>query len=375
MLLLSGETSYSTCQMIHKDMIQGFPYQLISELRCTHDGASLQLDQKCQMSEDGTCVRHGTLSCTDCSASFAINDGILDMLDADALDVESRHEKQLRNETASSQQVTGPAWYENEQNLSEIIPTLEALSVNSGMTMLELGCGDGRYTVQLAGMCKWIVALDFSVESLRILAQRCKNLKNVVLVLGDISSVKVGSAHFDRVFSTLASNLPTREHRQTMYHLATQALKPDGRFVFSAHHHGPRQRLSGEEKSGRYTHGGIYRYNFTVSECNAEVRPYFKFVITRPIQIHLPFARKLPLSIVDQSRFLERIPLLNHFGNLILCTAEHPLCSGEVKRSPLQMHSDYDFEVRGYDSNVTIQDISISESETVAKNDRTPQGH
>jgi SAM-dependent methyltransferase len=361
--------------MIHMDMIQGFPYQLISALRCKQDGAPLQLDQKCQMSEDGAFVRQGTLRCTNCSVSFAIDDGILNMLDADALDQESQHEKQLRNVTASSQQATGPAWYENEQNLSEIIPTLEALSVNQDMTILELGCGDGRYTVQLAGLCKWIVALDFSIESLRILAQRCKKPRNVALVLGDISNIKVCNAHFDRVFSTLASNLPTREHRQAMYHLATQALKSDGRFVFSTHHHGLRQRLSGEDKSGRYTQGGIYRYNFTVSECYAEVRPYFKSVTARPIQIHIPFARTLRLPIVAQSRFLERIPLLSYLGNLILCTAERPLRSEMVNRSSQQKYSNFYLEGGEYGSDGTIQDFSVPESGTAAKNDRKPRGH
>jgi SAM-dependent methyltransferase len=305
-------------------MLQGFPWQLISELLCTQDGAPLQLGQKCQLSEDGVFVRHGTLCCTNCSATFTIDDGILNMLDAVALDEESQHEKHVRNENARLLQASGPAWYDNEHNLSEIIPTLEALSIHQDMTILELGCGDGRYTVHLAGQCKWIVALDFSIEALRILAQRCNNLKNVALVLGDITNIKVCDAHFDRVFSTLASNLPTREHRQAMYHLATKALKSDGRFVFSVHHHGIRQRLSGERKSGRYSQGGIYRYNFTVNECKAEVRPYFKSVKARPIQILLPFARKLRLPIVAQSRIFERIPLFSYLGNLILCTAERP---------------------------------------------------
>jgi SAM-dependent methyltransferase len=311
-------------------MIHGFPCELISELRCTNDGALLQPGQNCQISEDGNFIRHGTLRCSNCSATFSIDDGILNMLDTVALDEESQHEKQVRNESARSLQATGPAWYDNEHNLSEIIPTLEALSVNPDMTILELGCGDGRYTVRLAGQCKWILALDFSIESLRILAQRCRNLKNVALVLGDIASIQLCGAHFDRVFSTLVSNLPTREHRQAMYKLVTKALKLDGRFVFSAHHHGLRQRLSGEDKSGRYTQGGIYRYNFTVSECKAEIRPYFKLVRARPIQIHLPFARKLRLPIVAQSRFFERIPLFNYLGNLILCTAEHPLRTAEL---------------------------------------------
>jgi SAM-dependent methyltransferase len=307
-------------------MIFGFPLQLISELCCTHDGAALQLRQNCQLSADGAFVRHGRLVCTDCSAAFAIDDGILNMLHGISLDAESQHEQQLRDGHAKSMKATGPAWYENEHNyehnLMEMIPTMEALSANQDKTILELGCGDGRYTVALAGQCQWILAVDFSIESLRILQQRLQSPQNVGLILGDVTTMKVCAAHFDRVFSTLVSNLPTPEHRHAMYRLAAHALKRDGRFVFSTHHHGCKQKLSGERKLGRYIEGGIYRYNFTVGECKAEVRQYFKVVEARPIQIYFPFARRLRLPLVAQSRFFERIPLLNGLGGLVLCTAE-----------------------------------------------------
>ena len=122
-------------------------------------------------------------------------------------------------------------------------------------------------------------------------------------MLGDVTTMKVCAGHFDRVFSTLVSNLPSREHRNAMYRLASCALKPDGRLVFSTHHHGYRQRLRGETKSGRYKQGGIYRYKFTVSECKAELWPYFNVVNARPIQIYFPFARRLRLPLVAQSLF------------------------------------------------------------------------
>lgn len=315
-------------------MALGFPIQLISKIRCTSDGAALELGHNCQLSEDGGFIKHGTLHCCNCAATFTIDDGILNMLNHVALDDESKLEQQLRNERAiRSANASKSAWYENEYSSTELIPTLNALSAGQGQTILELGCGDGRYTVLLADQCQWVLAVDFSLESLRILQLRLEDTRNVALVHGDITTMKVGAESFDRVLSTLVSNLPTREHRNGMYRLAGDALKLSGRFVFSTHHHGFWQMLRGEAKSGRYELSGIYRYNFTVSECTAEARRYFESIKARPIQIYLPLARRLRLPLVTLSRFLEPIPLINKLGELILCTAERPIRDnlGEAK--------------------------------------------
>jgi SAM-dependent methyltransferase len=312
----------------------GFPTQLISKLCCTADGEALELDLNRILNEGDGLIRNGTLHCRKCKTAFQIHDGILNMLKEIAMDDESEHERQLRNEKANRlKNVDGPACYQNEHNSMEMIPTLDALSVSPETTILELGCGDGRYTVQLAGQCKWILAIDFSIDALRLLQQRLQETRNVGLVLGDVTTLKV-MACFDRVLSTLVSNLPTREHRNSMYCLAANALKPNGRFVFSTHNHGFRQKVLGEPKSGRYSQGGIYRYNFTVSECKEEVRPYFKVISARPIQIYFPFARRLRLPLFALSRFLEHIPLINGLGNLILCTAEqHVLADPNVRNA------------------------------------------
>lgn len=304
-------------------MTFGFPLRLISKLCCPSDGAALELGKNCELSEDDGLVRHGALRCANCEATFAIDDGILNMLSEIALDDESKHEQQLRNENARSLTIaTRPARWENEHNQMEMIPTLEALSISQDMTALELGCGDGRYTVRLADQCRLILAADFSIESLWILRQRLQETRNVGLVVADITTMKVRAAGFDRVLATLVSNLPTRAHRNAMYYLAASALGPNGRFVFSTHNHGFRQRLAGDTKAGRYTHGGVYRYNFSVSECKAEVQPYFRVIKARPIQIYFPFGRTLRLPILALSRLLERVPLINGLGELILCTAE-----------------------------------------------------
>lgn len=310
-------------------MALGFPIQLISTLCCNGDGENLELSPNCLASEDGESIRYGAIHCPRCRATFTIDDGVLNMLNGIALDDESLHEQHLRNELACSRltRTNRLTWYEDEHNQMEIIPTMKALSASKGMAILELGCGEGRYTINLHNQCQWILAVDFSMDSLRMLQHKLQDSRNVGLVLGDVTTMKVKTACFDRILSTLVSNLPTQKHRMAMYSLASNALKPDGRFVFSTHYHGIRQKLKGEKKSGRYGVGGIYRYNFAISECKAEVLPYFNAIKVKPIQIYLPFARRLRLPLVAHSLFLERVPLFNRLGNLLLCMAEQPFGS------------------------------------------------
>lgn len=302
--------------------MSGFPREFLSTLRCTADGGALQLAEDAAPTRSGA-IAEGMAQCRVCGRQYAIEGGILNLLDAAALDEESRHEQRLRDLEWGADTASQP-WWEDAHNGMEMSPTMEALQLDGAQTLLELGCGDGRYTVVLARSCRTL-AVDFSLESLRTAARRLDGVAGRVgLVLGDVSTLKVAERAFDVVFSTLVSNLPSRQHRDALYALSRRALRPDGRFVFSAHHHGIHQRLSGEEKSGRYEEGGIYRYNLGMGECRAEVRPYFERVRVKPIQIYFPFGRRLHLPVARLSRLMEHVPLANRLGQLILCTARRP---------------------------------------------------
>jgi ubiquinone/menaquinone biosynthesis C-methylase UbiE/uncharacterized protein YbaR (Trm112 family) len=303
-------------------MSPGFPKQLVSALCCTNDGTMLQADPACQLSANKQFVENGSIVCPNCRSAFQIDDGLVNLLDETKLDQESLHEKQLRDGHANTMTDMETPWYKNDHNLMEMVSTFSALALDRRKTVLELGCGDGRYTLSLADQSQSVLAVDFSKESLRLLQRRMNETQQIGLVLSDVTTLKVRPASFDRVLATLVSNLPTAEHRDAMYRMVASALKQDGRFVFSVHHHGFKQRWKGEPKSGRYMEGGILRYHFTVRECKKEVAKYFQRVKAWPIQIYFPFARKIRLPLVAQSRFLERIPLLNGLGCLVLCTAE-----------------------------------------------------
>lgn len=302
----------------------GFPKCLLQFVRCPHDGAELELaNGYLAPPGDADSVQSGRLVCRLCSAVSFLDGGILKLLSGIPLDEAGANELQRRN---SDRATVGPMDTPTRrmQNEMEMLPTLEALPVRPEHTVLELGCGEGRYTLPLAARTH-VLAVDFSIELLRILQSRLPaNARNVGLVLGDITTLKVAPQKFDFALSTLTSNLPSRQHREALYHLARTALAPRGSFVFSSHLQGIRQRLAGEKKSGYYKPGGIYRYNFGLREAIAEVQPYFRRVHVRPIQIHFPLARTLGLPVVRLSRLLERVPVLNLFGMLLLGVATEP---------------------------------------------------
>ncbi len=301
-------------------MMVGFPIATVPLLRCTVEGSALRVAH----GTDGVSVEHGSLACTSCGLAYRIDDGILDMLGTGLIDHESLHERTLRDGQEVSMPTDDRGEYGDAHNRMEMLPTLEALDADGECDVLELGCGDGRYTMRLAGRCRTLVAVDFSRPALVRLRQRLPSSVSVALIVGDVGTLAVKAGAFDRVLCTLMSNLPTREHREATYRLAARALRPSGRFVFSTHHHSVRDRLAGRPKSGRYREGGIYRYCFGVRECASEARGHFLSVHARPLRVYLPLSRKLRLPLLLQSRIAERIPVLNRLADLVLCSASDP---------------------------------------------------
>jgi len=305
---------------------QGFPRFAVSTVFCTHDGGELELKQPWLLDDQVDLIENGLLVCRKCQRSYAITEGILDVCDESVLDAESMHELRLRDKQyGAAIEVDGPAWWDGyEMEKAEIDPTIDSLGADGSKSLLELGCGDGRYTTALADRFKWILAVDFSLAALQRLQKRVAGRSNIVLVRADISTLKIRPGSFDRALSTLVSNLPTPEHRKSMFTLAGKAVGKNGRFVFSTHNHGFWPRALGKKKSERYEAGGMFRHNMTARDCKSEAGRFFHDVKAWTIQIQLPFSRRLKIPLYRTSRALEHLPVLGTFGMIALCTAEEP---------------------------------------------------
>ena len=142
-----------------------------------------------------------------------------------------------------------------------------------------------------------------------------------VLMQADVTAPYGGAGAFDRVFSTLHSNLPDREHRARALRWMADALVDGGRAVVSMHHHSLLDVVSGARRSGRYPDSGIYRYHMTTRESRAELAPWFARVR------HAYIAAAVPgLPSIDLARAVTRVPLLRTgLSRLFLAVAERPI--------------------------------------------------
>jgi len=298
---------------------RGFPILLLTLLRCPREGGALELDAGNPV-HDGH-VQRGNLRCHTCHALYQVEDGIVKLFDPSALDQESQHERALRDQPSADDNTS---WEQLPWSRMEVEPTLAALQPLSGSIVLELGCGGGRYTVFMADQAAAVLAVDFSRAALKKLGSRVASHWNIGLVQADCTRLRLPGKAFDRILSTLVSNLPSPAHRYAMFRLAADALAPSGRFVFSTHHHTLANRFRRVPQAGRYQDGGIFCYLFRRRELSEETQRYFRGVKCHPIQISLPFADHLGLPRVALSHAAESIPLVNQLGQLLLVTATEP---------------------------------------------------
>ena len=82
---------------------------------------------------------------------------------------------------------------------------MDSADVRPGMTVADIGAGDGYYTVRLAprvGQSGRVLAQDIQPEVIERLADRVarERLDNVSLKLGAVDDPRLPAASFDRVF-------------------------------------------------------------------------------------------------------------------------------------------------------------------------------
>jgi protein-L-isoaspartate O-methyltransferase len=252
---------------------------------------------------------------------YPITQGVLSLLDTQALHLESAREMKARDErNAAILSGDRQEWSSEFSDAIEGARTLDALDVDAGMTVCELGCGAGRYTAALSARARAVVAIDLSMSGLLATRNKLEPAALVGLVQADVTQPYAASGTFDRVLSTLHSNLPSREHRSASLGQINATLREGGKAVVSMHHYALRDVLLGVPRSGRYPDSGIYRYHLTTGEARREIDLYFERVRFEHVGASLPGIRSIRLTQVAA-----RIPLVRSaLSRLILAVIERP---------------------------------------------------
>lgn len=206
----------------------------------------------------------------------------------------------------------------------EIPSTLAGLPV-AGSTVLDFGCGTGRVTSNLIERASTFIGVDLSRISLKVFAEKIPDsCRNAALAWADTTQIALAPGSFDLVLSMqVLEHVPTPELRNMFLESIHRALRPGGNLRLTAYHHSLKRRLKREPRDGFHP-SGIFFHCFTIPEFRALVLRYFEIDALRPVEIHLPYIRRIA-GYPRVSRFLENVWGVNRFGNLVLVSAHKSL--------------------------------------------------
>lgn len=137
---------------------------------------------------------------------------------------------------------------------------LDEIGVRPGMTVLDLGCGPGSFSVaavELTGPAGTVYALDINPAAIKSVkrAARRKGLANVVAILGaDLRAIPVQSCNVALLHDVLHA-LPDPRQTMTGVH---RLLKHDGVLAVGDHH------MTQDEIVSAVTFGGLFSLSGTL---------------------------------------------------------------------------------------------------------------
>jgi len=141
-------------------------------------------------------------------------------------------------EIAQTMHYTGAPWLvrESRQREEDCRLLLEALEIEPGQRICDLGCGNGFYTVELArlvGPAGTVYAVDIQPEMLRMLAGRAKSerLGNIRPILGTVIDPRIPPGSCDLVLCVDVYH--EFSHPEQMLERIRAGLAPGGRLVLA----------------------------------------------------------------------------------------------------------------------------------------------
>lgn len=112
----------------------------------------------------------------------------------------------MGREIAQTMHYLGAPWLtrDERQREEDCALMLKKLDVREGMTVCDMGCGNGFYTLQLAKMVGpkgRVYAVDIQPEMLRLMEARAaeEGLENIESVLGDVDNPKLPADSIDLI--------------------------------------------------------------------------------------------------------------------------------------------------------------------------------
>jgi ubiquinone/menaquinone biosynthesis C-methylase UbiE len=164
--------------------------------------------------------------------------------------------------------------------------TMRRLRPGDGDRVLDAGAGTGRLTLELARTCKEVIAVDYSLESLKLCREKCErsDTQRVFCVQADLCKLPFKSGVFDKAGSVqVIQDLPSADGRTEMLRELHRVLRRDGMAVLTTFNYPFPERLgfvkyAGKKEGYHHTGGSIYYYRFDYKEFKNFLSSCFRIV-------------------------------------------------------------------------------------------------
>jgi SAM-dependent methyltransferase len=292
----------------------GFPVDLIGRVLCPKDSGRLLLDSTGVQPR----ILQGWVRCDTCGGFYEIRSGILRLMPGqEEIEELVRTEQDARDQGAARYDARFRPW----ENAIELSAIRSAVNFGRRGIMVDLACGTGRLTIQLARLAEATIAVDLSENSLRILGKKLEPGMKVGLVWSDATQLRLAPDSIDWALATqFLEHIPNRAQRLRFFMGVHAALRDGGELVLSAYYYSALRALLRRKQEGFHANG-IFYHRFTKSEMKRELAGLFQILWTRPIQTD---PRLLPVSnraMTLIASCLEKIRVPFWVGQLLLVRA------------------------------------------------------
>jgi len=144
----------------------------------------------------------------------------------------------MGREIAATMHYTGAPWLirESRQREEDCETMLDELRIKSGMTVADMGCGNGFYSIPIAeqvGEKGRVLAVDIQPEMLRLLEARAKQVEvtNIRTIHGTLVDPRLPEREVDLIICVDVYH--EFSHPEQMLAAMRQALKPTGQLVLA----------------------------------------------------------------------------------------------------------------------------------------------
>lgn len=290
-----------------------FPVHALSFLVSPITGSELSSETDERFIENGAVIDNE-------GNRFAIENGILRLLVPDQLLAIENEERSARDREAT---VYDARLY--ARHYREVLPFMAMIDPKKEDVALELACGTGRITKELAPAVGSFIATDFSYASLRE-ASKAVQGENVAFVEADSTAFPGKNNSFSLIVSAqFIEHIPTPERRTAFAERLSCLLRKEGRTLHSLYHQDVRRSSAHLPNEGTHRNGVYYHY-YTRKDCTDLFDKHFKKISIGFLDIVLPGVLKITQDeriLGAISRISARTPL-SSLAHLVVVEASKP---------------------------------------------------